>query len=134
MDRSIEERIVNVFFNKRCRERILYELRSDKKRKCFFDRIAHRCEDHLKSRTIVYRSNKLVDRDRLREILCGKTSTCYVIAYKSELDGAFVDFDEAMNELYGNGPFLLYSIDNDVLYLEAEYDFDIHPSYILSNK
>ena len=30
MDRSIEERIVNGFFNKRCRERILYELKSDK--------------------------------------------------------------------------------------------------------
>lgn len=134
MDRSVEEKIINVFFNKKSRERILYELKSAEKRNRFFDRISHRCEDYINCRLIVYKSDKLVDADYLKEILCGKNRTCYVMAYKSRFDGKFVDFDEAMNELWGNGPFLVYSINNDSLYLEAEYDFDIHPSYILSNK
>lgn len=132
MDINIEEKIVNSFFNKRSRDRILYELKSSEKRERFFSKISHRCEDYIDGRFIVQKSDKLISIDIIKQKLCRKNRMCYVIAYKSNLDGMFVDFETAMDELWGNGPYLVYSINSNSLYLETEYNFSVHQSYILS--
>ena len=128
----IENKIVNNFFNKSSRDRILYELRSVEKREHFFDKISHRCEDYIDDQFIVQKSNKLIGIDIIKQKLCSQNRMCYVIAYKSDLDGKFVDFKTAMDELWGNGPYLVCSVDGNSLYLETEYNFNVHQSYILS--
>ncbi len=130
MNTETEEKIVNAFFNKRSCDRLMYELKSKAKRRHFFDRLAHTCEDYIDIRTIVQKSDRLIAADVIKKAL-GKT-VCYVMACNSALDGTFVSIDNAITELWGCGsPFLLYSAVYDVLHLEAEYDFDVHPSYIL---
>lgn len=130
MDQKIEEMIINNFFQKNTGSRLLYELKSAKKREHFFDKIAHRCEDFIDCGLIIQKSYKLIDIDTIKQILDSKN--CYVIAYRSKFDGTFADLETVLNELWGNGPYLLYSADSDSLYLETEYDFEVHPSYILS--
>lgn len=133
MDCEIEKEIVNAFFEKRCRDRILFELKFEKKRQNFFDKIAHNCERYINCNLIKQKSQKPIDIEVIELTLCNKNSNCYVIAYKSDLDGVSTDFKTAMKELWANGsPYLIYSVDCNSLYLETEYDFSIHTSYILA--
>ncbi|MCM1166224.1 MAG: hypothetical protein NC299_06920 [Lachnospiraceae bacterium] len=125
MDGKIETEIAQ-FFQKRVRERVAYEL-SSKKRADFFDKIAHSAEDYIDARYIAEKSESPLPREYLAEKL-GKT--CYVAARSSVLDGTMTDTRTALSELWSCGvPYLLYG--NGFLYLETEYDFSAHRSYLL---
>ncbi len=125
MNTEIEKEIAR-FFQKRYRERLLYELTS-KKRGDFFGKIAHTAENYIDTRLIVDKDERLIPRDLIAEKLVGE---CYVIAEHSVLDGETVPVDTALSELWGCGvPYLLYG--NGYLYLETEYDFSVHTAYLL---
>lgn len=125
MNTEAEKEIAR-FFQKRYRERLLYEL-SSKKRKDFFGKIAHTAEKYIDTRLIVEKS----DRPIFREILADKLGgACYIIADRSDLDGETASVDTAISELWSCGvPYLLYG--NGYLYLETEYDFSVHTAYLL---
>lgn len=125
MNKEIEAGIAR-FFQKRVRERIIYEL-SSKKRVEVFDKLAHTAEDYIDCRLIVEKSPRPFEPTELEKHL-GKT--VYVIAHNSDSDGSFAKLDTALKELWGCGaPYLLYG--NGFLYLETEYDFSKHTSYLL---
>lgn len=114
------------FFQKRVKERIIYEL-SSKKRAEVFNKLAHTAEDYIDCRLIVEKSPHPLEPTELKKHL---DKTVYVMAYNSDLDGKFTELDAALNELWSCGiPYMLYA--NDFLYLETEYDFSIHTSYLL---
>ena len=56
----------------------------------------------------------------------------FVIAYRSDLDGRSTDADTAVSVLVGNGsPFIVVAPGRRRAYLETEYDFSVHTSYLL---
>lgn len=124
---SIEtETEVAQFFQKRVRKRIIYEL-SSKKRVEVFNKLAHTAEDYIECRLIVEKSPRPIKSTELKKRL-GKT--VYVMAYNSDLDGKFANLDAVLFELWSCGaPYLLYG--NGFLYIETEYDFSVHASYLL---
>lgn len=126
MNNEIEAEIAR-FFQKRYRERLLFELTS-KRRENFFGKIAHTAENYIDTRLIIEKDDRLIERDLIAEKLGG--GECYVIAERSPLDGRMVSVDSALDELWGCGaPYLLYS--NGCLYVETEYDFSVHTAYLL---
>lgn len=104
----------------------MYELTS-KKRSDFFGKIAHTAEKYIDTRLIVDKDERLIPHELIAERLGGE---CYVIAVHSLLDGETMPVDTALSGLWGCGvPYLLYG--NGYLYLETEYDFSAHTSYLL---
>ncbi len=125
MNTEIEKEIAR-FFQKRYRERLLYELTS-KRRKDFFGKIAHTAEKYIDTRLIVEKSDRPLSPDLLKGKLGG---ACYIIADASPLDGETLPVDTALSELWSCGvPYLLYK--NGYLYIETEYDFSVHTAYLL---
>lgn len=129
MNTEIEKEIAE-FFQKRVRERIMYLLAS-KKRGEVFDKLAHNAEDFLDSSLMIEKSERPLDKGTLEKKL-GRT--VYVMehhgSYGSPSDGEFTDIRAALDELWGCGaPYILYG--NEHLYVETEYDFSTHKSYLL---
>lgn len=129
MNADIEKEITR-FFQKRVRERIIYLLTS-KKRGEVFDKLAHNAEDYLDSSPIIEKSERPLDRGTLEKKL-GRT--VYVMAHHgsfgSRFDGELTDIRAALDELWSCGvPYILYG--NGHLYVETEYDFSTHKSYLL---
>lgn len=114
------------FFQKRVRERVFYLL-SSKKRGEIFGKLAHTAEKYIDCELIVEKSPRPIEPEELAKQL-GKT--VYVIAEHSKLDGRFADIGAALDELWSRGvPYMLYG--NGLLYVETEYDFSVHNSYLL---
>lgn len=125
MNIEIETEIAR-FFQKRYRERFLFEL-SSKRRGDFFEKIAHNAESYIDTRLIIEKDDRLIEREFIAKKLGGD---CYVIAQLSSLDGQTVLVDKALDELWSCGvPYLLYG--NGYLYVETEYDFSVHTAYLL---
>lgn len=114
------------FFQKRVRERIIYEL-SSKKRAEVFNKLAHTAENYIDCRLIIEKSPRPLEPSELEKYL-GKT--VYIMAYNSDLDGGFAELNTALDELWSCGaPYMLYG--NSFLYLETEYNFSVHTAYLL---
>ncbi|GEM_PF-4053521 len=123
---NLSEAEIAQFFQKRVRERIIYLL-SSKKRGEIFGKLAHTAEDYIDGKLITVKSVRPLEREMLAERL-GKQ--VYVIAEHSEIDGSFADIRAALDELWSCGePYMLYG--NGLLYVETEYDFSVHNSYLL---
>lgn len=129
MNPDIEKEIAG-FFQKRVRERITYLLAS-KKRGTVFDKLAHNAEDYLDCSLIIEKSERPLGKEAIEKKL-GRT--VYVMeshgSFGSPLDGGFTGVRAALDELWSCGvPFILYG--NGHLYVETEYDFSTHKSYLL---
>lgn len=121
-----DETEIAQFFQKRVRERIIYLL-SSKKRGDIFRKLAHTAEEYIDCKLIVEKSPRPLEPEKLVKRL-GKT--VYVIAEHSEFDGRFADTGAVLDELWSCGvPYILYG--NGLLYVETEYDFSVHNSYLL---
>lgn len=135
MDTVIEKELVDAFFDKNFRERLLHELFSDKKRGRFFDKIAHTAGRYLRSDAVVEKSKMPLTQEEISKFLFGANiGQCYVIAYRSELDGCFAELSEVAMRLYSCGvPYMLYVPERGTAYLECEFDHSCHTSYLLKN-
>lgn len=129
MDKDLELNICRVFFDKRCRERLYYELSSDKKRRCFFDRMSHTADDYL-SDCIAKRFSKPPCTDDISSFLGDREG--YIIALNSVYDGKTADIPQAAEELWCCGePYMIVNRDCTAAYLETEYDFSVHTAFFL---
>lgn len=129
LTKSSNETEIVKFFQKHVRERVTYEL-SSKKRVEVFNKLAHTAEDYIDCRLIIEKSPRPIEPTELKKRL-GKT--VYVMAYNSDLDGKFVNLDAVLSEFWSCGvPYLLYG--NGFLYIETEYDFSVHTSYLLKGR
>lgn len=130
MDTEFENMFIKNFFDRQFCDRLQYELSSSKKRIKFFSRIAHECEKYIKHQYIVDKDNMLLPRKLICKYIL--TKECYVIAYNDDYDGQFVRFEDALNKLWSNGsPYVLVNTSCDCTYIETEYNFSEHCSYIL---
>lgn len=79
----------------------------------------------------VEKSDSPLDKETIEKYL-GKT--VYVMEHNGEYgsasDGCFAELDAALEELWSCGiPYMLYG--NGCLYVETEYDFNLHTAYLL---
>lgn len=129
MDKNFEKEICERYFCKDNRERIFYELTSKKKRSIAIDRFSHQSSIYLNPKSILHSSNMLFSIDRVKDFLeCKK---CYCICSNSDFDGRIVDINDVLNSIYSVGPYFIFNTNMNKGFLETEYNFSEHYSYLL---
>jgi hypothetical protein len=134
MDKEIEKIIVDTFFSKQYRDRILFELFSDKKRKDAIGRLSHSYADVLIEKYMSEipkpNSSHLEIVTLLEKLGAGKE--CYVISFSDEIDGKNLSLQVALEKVVGFGmPSLVYCKPNSLAYFESEQCYGAPPRYIL---
>lgn len=129
MNKSFEKSICNKFFDKCKSERIYYELTNSKKRMHAIERFSHNSDKLLQPSKIYLSSDKLIDKEKVISFLC--CDECYCICRYNAFDGKMVQIDTALKSLYSNGPYFIFNIQSFKVFLETEYNFSEHYSYLL---
>lgn len=125
-----ENIFVQSVFRREFRDRLCYELGNAKKRSRFFDKIAHNSGDYISSAAICSVSDMPHSRDEVISFI--NAEKVRVIAAFSALDKSCTELSAAVSELLGNGmPFIIFNNSVGRAYLETEYDFSVHTSYLL---
>ncbi len=96
MQSDLEEKFINDYINKSRSNRLLFELKSSKKRLNALMRFCHNTEDLIKKECI-YLKLKKFDEKELKTFL--KEQKFYVISYKY-LDGIIMTIDEVLDYIY----------------------------------
>ncbi|MCR3759755.1 hypothetical protein KYB31_12290 [Clostridium felsineum] len=133
VNKLYEIEIVKTFFNKHCRERIIYELNSKKKRMNAISRLCHDFKEVLK---IDYMKEiNCVDYKEVLEQIkkYSGANACYVISYNKEVDGLYMELDDALKSIVGLGmpSLVVCNMQNKLAYFEAEQVNGAPPRYIL---
>ncbi|MBQ8780918.1 MAG: hypothetical protein IJZ72_04535 [Oscillospiraceae bacterium] len=130
MTAEIEKEFCDLFLNARYSERVFFELTSKKKRRNGLSRFAHNCKDILNSDRIRRECGGMLSSEETKEFLgYGK---CYCICIDKDFDGEFADINNAVEALYGYGPYILYNAEKKKAFIETEYDFSEHWVYFVS--
>ncbi len=93
---DLEEKFINNFINKSYSDRLLFELKSLKKRINAITRFSHNTEDLIKQEN-VYLKLKQFDKKELKLFL--KEQDFYVISFKY-LDGIIMNINEVLDYIY----------------------------------
>lgn len=134
MNNEYEINFVNKFIVKNKRERILYELSSNKKRKNVIGRFCHDSLVYIDESKIVYKGNT-ISNSELESLVINYTfdKMCYVIAWNSDIDGRFLEREYAINEVIGNGMASIIVFEN-VIIIESEQEQGAATKYVLYSK
>ena len=104
MDKDIIiEKFVQNFIIKEKKHRALFELQSPKKRGLFIDKLNHNTEGVFKVKllqNIKNSSNPIYIKTALK---LKKDELCYVISHNNTLYNQIINYDYAINKLFGNG-------------------------------
>lgn len=129
MNADFELKICKAFFNKRCCERLAYELSSKKKRGEFFCKMSHTSKLYV-GNCIFLENNMPSDIGDIIDFL--KDDKCYFITTFDKYDGKLCELSNALSDIWANGmPYMLVNQRCDRAYLETEYNFSEHISYFL---
>ena len=129
MDKEFEKKICDAFFDKRCSERLFYELSSQKKRRDFLDKMCHTADRYIGD--CVYKKfGKLPSREEIAAFL--DDESCYFITPYEKNDGGNYDTSRTLEEIWSDGSaYMIVSRDCTRAYLETEYSFSGHTAYFL---
>lgn len=131
-EKEIEKNFVNTYIIKNRRERIIFELSNPKKREDALSRFCHEALTYLMESMIIYQGNKVSHAELLSMIReHTKEKQCYVIAYNEYLDQKFMENQNAINEVIGNGMAAIMIWDNIVI-VETEQEQGPAMKYVLS--
>jgi len=134
MDKQLEEIIVKSFFNKRLRDRVLFELTSVKKRKHAIGRLCHSYMDVLDDKYMMEIPKPNSNFNEIVGLLkkYGSGDACYVISYYEDIEGKYLPLSYALEKAVGLGmPSIISCIPNKLAYLECEQVYGSPPRYIL---
>jgi len=139
MDREYEEIVVRSFFQKRIRDRVLWELGNEKKRDDALWRLTHRYNEHLIQKYMIEVSNhkhctKHPDDKEIFSLLKshGAKDDCYAISFNKKIDGQFLTLKEALKEAVDySWPSIISCIPGKLAYFEGESGFGFPPRFIL---
>jgi hypothetical protein len=130
-----EEVLVNNFLTERIRDRSLFELRSQKKRKDFFSKMCHDYEDRLIRDYMIklpsFHGNEEIIT--IKKILAqnGAKKNCYVMSYCERDDGKVVPIEDGIQVcrtcLMSN--FLICT--EDLVFFQGEFEGSYPPRFIL---
>lgn len=135
MNVEMEETIIRLFFNKQIRQRVLFELRSPKKRGDAIQRLNHNYEETLKKEHMYEIPRPNSDPRHIFGLLkkYGAGDRCYVISYHTLIDGKDMDLKKALDGSVGLGmPPILYCYPKPLAYFEAEQEYGAPPRFILN--
>ena len=110
------------FVPKDKRERIEFELKNDKKRGRFTDKLNHKWDTLLDMRFVTKIPAGENDYEfAMKELKINDNDLCYVISNHDDIDGETAKFTEAFNKVYGRGfGSLVITMFGDKFYLETE--------------
>lgn len=130
MNKSFELKICNTFFCRRSKERLYYELTS-KKRSEFFHKMSHTAEWYLVD--CVLKQYKMpLDIDSILSFL--NDDQCYFITSYKNFDGDYFNTSDVLDHIWSNGmPYMVINRECKRAYLETEYDFSEHTSFLLKS-
>ncbi|MFD3448953.1 hypothetical protein ACFDTO_30765 [Microbacteriaceae bacterium 4G12] len=134
MNKEIEEIIVNSFFNKRIRQRVLFELSSQKKRTYALSRLCHNYLDTLRNEFMIEIPIPNSDPEEIEKLMKeqGAGKNCYVMSCDSGIDGKELPLTLAIKELIWDGmPSIISCIHGKLAYFQAEHDYGPPPRFIL---
>lgn len=124
MDREIEADFIKRFCRKEVRERLIYELSSEKKRKHALSRFSHRYEDLFILRRMIEIPKPNSDVQRIYEILLNHKAynVSYCISWNVEIDGKKLPLLEALQAAVGFGQPSILVFGERLSYFEAEQE------------
>lgn len=129
MDKTFEQTICSRFFNKRCSDRLYYEL-SSKKRNEFFNKMSHTAERYI-GNCISGSFHMPPEKEQIIKHM--EDDECYFITKFSEYDGKICNLADTLSIIWCNGmPYMIVNKKCDKAYLETEYDFSEHKSLFLA--
>ncbi|MFE0505280.1 hypothetical protein ACWF7H_25495 [Peribacillus butanolivorans] len=137
MDKEQEESIVKAFFEKRIKERVLFELFSSKRREDALHRLNHNYKETLREEYMIEIQKPNSNPIEISKILKkhGAGNQCYVISFNEEIDGKELPLLTALEHAVGYGfPSIVSCIPNNLAYFEAEQVYGAPPRYILKRK
>lgn len=129
MNVNLEEKFVNNFINVSYRERLLFELKTHKKRLKALMRFSHDIDKLVKASSIISKS-KIFDEKELKQFLKG--NQFYVISLKY-LDGIIMNVDEILCHIYEEHlPVIICG--DDVVVIKKEFEKGENNFFFLNNK
>lgn len=130
MDINYENTFVHNFINKRYRDRLLFELNSDKKRAKAIDRFSHDAESLIKADKIFAKGN--ISRTILEhELQKRKFAAAYVLS-SNYLQGVSLPIEEALAYFEDECMPVIMIFSSDFAVIKTEFEF-VAEKYILSN-
>lgn len=122
MDNTTLDSFIKNFIPKDKRERSDLQLKDNKKRVKFTDRLNHKWDTILDMRYITKIPSGVNDYDFVKkELKIKDNELCYVISNHDDIDGQISEFDKAFDKVYGRGfGSLIINRTGDKLYLETE--------------
>lgn len=123
-NKAILDSFIKNFVSKDKRERAELELKHDKKRAKFTDRLNHTWDTVLNMQRIFRIPVGVNDFEFVKkELNLSDNELCYVISNYDDIDGKIVEFQKAFEKVYGRGfGSIIINISADKLYLETELE------------
>jgi hypothetical protein len=120
-NRPLDNFIKN-FVLKEKRERIDFELKNDKKRTKFTDRLNHKWDTVLDMRFVTKIPSGVIDYEfAKKELKIKADELCYVVSNHDDIDGQIDEFEKVFDKVYGRGfGSLIINSSGDRFYLETE--------------
>jgi len=129
-----ESIFVNIFIAKNKRNRMDYELKNHQKRNVAIHRFAHRTEEHILVNKIFLEGKYLIFKEDLIKIKgFYRPTKVYVICNNDDIDGTYLDFEEAMELENHYAPYILLVGDN-ISCIVTEPMSGSYNRYILYNR
>lgn len=129
VEKKIEEDFVMTYIVKEKRERLLYELFSKKKRLSAIGRFCHTAIEYIDERKIFYCGEKISHKELL-EFIDTADDKCYIISWNSDIDGNWLNAEEALKKIIGYGMPSI-AIFNDLVIIETEQELGAATKYVL---
>jgi hypothetical protein len=116
------DNFIRNFVPKDKRERIEFELKNDKKRVKFTDKLNHKWNTVLDMKFVTKIPSGVIDYDfAKRKLKIKDNEMCYVISNHADIDGQSEEFEKAFDKVYGRGfGSLVINSTGDKFYLETE--------------
>lgn len=113
---------IKTFVPKDKRERSELELRNEKRRSKFTDRLNHKWDTVLDMRFVTKIPSGVNDYEfTKKELKIKDNDLCYVISNYDDIDGVTEEFSNAFDKVYGRGfGSLVITASGDKFYLETE--------------
>jgi hypothetical protein len=137
MDKEKEAVIVNRFFSKRLKGRVVHELTSGKKRVEALNRLCHDYKNTLIPEYMFEIQSPNSDYQEIASLLKkqGAPNECYVISWNEEVDGKHLPLNEALKKVVGFGmPSIVSCIEGKLAYFEAEQESGSPPRFIIKRE
>lgn len=131
VEKQVEKNFVMTYIVKEKRERLLYELFNKKKRLSAIGRFCHTTMKYIDARKILYCGNKISQKELLE--LVHADDKCYIISWKSDIDGNWLNAEEALMKIIGYGMPSI-AIFNDLVIIETEQELGAAQKYVLRSK